>query len=117
MDVDYDIYAEGEALLGWLNLSAARLGPSSMATILPSWVAICGPIDRTRHRVGTFEDDAFANTATIWLLAIWCANQSNVELSHELAEPVRKISVAQSSRRGRSRATEASVEEEYAKLP
>jgi len=36
-------------------------------------------------------------------------NQSNVELSHELAEPVEEgFSVAQSSRRGRSRATEAS---------
>jgi hypothetical protein len=34
MAVDYDLYAEGEALLGWLNATVALQGPSFDANVL-----------------------------------------------------------------------------------
>ena len=33
MDIDYDIYADGEAELGWLNSSLTRLGAASRSTL------------------------------------------------------------------------------------
>ncbi len=90
MDVDYDIYAEGEALLGWLNLSVAITGPEFDGN---KFLTSLGNDLRERLNAGdieiahlkmTLSPDSGNDLAVGNLVR----NQSGVELSHELAEPL-----------------------------
>jgi Ni2+-binding GTPase involved in maturation of urease and hydrogenase len=88
MDVDYDVYAEGEALLGWLNLSAALYGSEfdgnaflrQLGSDLQKRLNDCDI--EIAHLKMTFAPDTGNDLAVGNLVR----NQSNVELSHELAE-------------------------------
>ena len=90
MDVDYDVYAEGEALLGWLNLSAAMTGSEFNGN---DFLRKLGSDLRDRltereievaHLKMTLSPDTGNDLAVGNLVR----NQSSIELSHELAEPV-----------------------------
>jgi hypothetical protein len=90
MDVDYDLYAEGESLLGWLNLSAAlegtefdgnqflrKLGKRLRDELEARQIEVA-------HLKMTLAPDAGQDLAVGNLTR----NQSELELSHELAEPL-----------------------------
>jgi G3E family GTPase len=90
MQVDYDLYAEGEALLGWLNLSATvsgeefdgnalvqRLGDALRARLNDQQLEIA-------HLKMTLSPDSGIDIAVGNVVR----NQSAFELSHELAEPL-----------------------------
>ncbi len=90
MDVDYDLYAEGEALLGWLNLSATLEGPEFDGN---QFLRNLGKRLRDElearqievaHLKMTLAPDAGQDLAVGNLTR----NQSELELSHELAEPL-----------------------------
>lgn len=90
MSVDYDLYAEGEALLGWLNLSATLTGPEFDGNDLLNRL---GTTLRTRldeqglevaHLKMTLTPDSGSDIAAGNLVR----NQTEFQLSHELAEPL-----------------------------
>ena len=62
-DVDYEVYAEGEALLGWLN-AAARIESTKPSTAMRFCGRIADDIQarlaNERRRNRSSEDDAFA---------------------------------------------------------
>jgi Ni2+-binding GTPase involved in maturation of urease and hydrogenase len=90
MDVDYDVYAEGEALLGWLNLSAALTGSEFNGNEFLTSLGndLCVRLNASdieiAHLKMTFSPDSGNDLAAGNLVR----NQGRVELSHELAEPV-----------------------------
>lgn len=91
MEIDYDTYAEGEAMLGWLNLSAAlegehefdgnvflqRLGVNLQQALEGHGVEIA-------HLKMTLMPDSGNDLA----VGNQVRNAGNMELSHELAEPL-----------------------------
>lgn len=90
MSVDYDLYAEGEALLGWLNLSGTVTGPDFDGNEL---LRQLGTALRTRldheglevaHLKMTLTPDSGTDIAAGNLVR----SQSDFQLSHELVEPL-----------------------------
>lgn len=90
LDVDYDLYAEGESLLGWLNLSATLSGSEFDGNVL---VKQLGETLRTQlndeqleiaHLKMTLSPDSGNDIAVGNVVR----NQSAFQLSHELAEPL-----------------------------
>jgi G3E family GTPase len=90
IEVDYDVYADGEALLGWLNLSAAVHGAEFDGN---SFLTRLGTALRERlnereielaHLKMTLAPDSGNDIAVGNLVR----SQGTVELSHELAEPL-----------------------------
>jgi hypothetical protein len=90
MDVDYDLYAEGESLLGWLNLSATLEGPEFDGNQFLQQLGkrlrdqLEGRHIEVAHLKMTLAPDAGQDLAVGNLTR----NQSELELSHELAEPL-----------------------------
>jgi Ni2+-binding GTPase involved in maturation of urease and hydrogenase len=90
MEVDYDVYAEGEALLGWLNLSAAVTGSEFDGN---AFLRQLGADLRHRLNVGEIEIAHLKmtlapDTGNDLAVGNLVRNQSDLELSHELAEPL-----------------------------
>lgn len=96
MSVDYDLYAEGEALLGWLNISATVSGLASKAdpefdgnrlleTLGASLRAQLDVRDlEVAHLKMTLTPDSGSDIAAGNLVR----NQTGFELSHRLDEPL-----------------------------
>jgi hypothetical protein len=90
MDVDYDLYADGESLLGWLNLSATLEGPEFDGNqFLRHLGKRLRDVLETRqievaHLKMTLAPDAGQDLAVGNLTR----NHSELELSHDLAEPL-----------------------------
>jgi len=90
MQVDYDLYAEGEALLGWLNLSVTLAGPefdgngllNRLGTALRARLDADGL--EVAHLKMTLTPDSGSDIAAGNLVR----NQTEFQLSHELAEPL-----------------------------
>lgn len=90
MDVDYDTYAEGEALLGWMNLSATLSGQDfdgnaflqSLATDLHNRLRAQGA--EIAHLKMTLSPDEGNDLAVVNLVR----SDSMAEQSHKLQEPV-----------------------------
>ncbi|HET6422317.1 MAG TPA: GTP-binding protein [Planctomycetaceae bacterium] len=90
MQVDYDLYAEGEALLGWLNLSATLSGSEFDGNSLVQQLG-----DALRAQLGEHQLEIAHLKMTLSPdsgndLAVGNAvrSQSAFELSHHLAEPL-----------------------------
>lgn len=88
MDVDYDIYADGEALLGWLNLSAQVSGPEfdGNAYLLQLGHAIRQRLDELDISIAHLKMTLTPDTGNDLAVGNLVRNQSQLELSHELAE-------------------------------
>ena len=88
MDVDYDIYADGEALLGWLNLSATVSGSefdgNDFLRCLGS--AIRGRLDELEISIAHLKMTLTPDTGNDLAVGNLVRNQCDLELSHELAE-------------------------------
>lgn len=90
MEVDYDLYADGEALLGWLNLQAGITGPEfdgnawllELASTLQSELAAAGM--EVAHLKMTLAPDQGSDLAVANLVR----DESSAELSHRLAAPL-----------------------------
>ncbi|MBL6763983.1 MAG: cobalamin biosynthesis protein P47K [Verrucomicrobiae bacterium] len=92
MAVDYDVYADGEALLGWLN-ATVNLGtdtPFNAAELMRAMAEnVQGHLNEQTAEIAHFKmtlspDDGFAETAVMNLVR----NDFIPELSQELDEPV-----------------------------
>ena len=90
MDVDYDTYAEGEALLGWLNVAALLGGePFDGNSFLARLITrvhrrLEGRGIDVAHLKATLSPSTGADIAAANLVR----DDSAVELSHQLAEPL-----------------------------
>jgi len=88
MEVDYDEYAEGEALLGWLNVSAEVAGPEFDGNDFLRQLA--GQVRRRLQEAGTeiahLKMTLTPETGTDLAVANLVRSEGTVELSHELAE-------------------------------
>jgi G3E family GTPase len=92
MEVDYDIYADGEAMLGWLNCTVRLTGPEPfdanlMVTHLAKEIqqALNSADLEIAHLKMTFSaDNGFGDLAAVNLVR----NDFVPELSLELAEPI-----------------------------
>jgi G3E family GTPase len=90
VDVNYDVYAEGESLLGWLNLSAAVEGKefdgnaflARLGTALRDQLEVRGI--EVAHLKMTLAPEIGNDVAVGNLVR----SQGTLELSHRLAEPV-----------------------------
>ncbi len=90
MNVDYDTYAEGESLLGWLNLSATLEGEEFNGNALLQQLGAniretleCRGI-QIAHLKMTLMPDSGNDLAVGNLVR----NEGDIELSHELVEPL-----------------------------
>ena len=93
MDVDYETYAEGEALLGWLNatvrLDSAAEPFDGNALLVALGRQIQSRPARARRRGGPPEDDADAGRGERPGGGQPGAQRREPELSHALQEPLR----------------------------
>ena len=81
MDVDYDVYAAGEAELGWLNCSARVEGTSISLDELVEWV-----VRRIAERLREEDADAahlkvLGESGNAAAIANWVGSEADVELS------------------------------------
>ena len=89
MDVDYDVYAEGEALLGWLN-ATCRVSAASRSTAIGScsgWPIACrrgspAPGIEIAHFKMTLSPDTGSDLAVLNLVR----TDGRAESPHRLAE-------------------------------
>jgi hypothetical protein len=90
INVDYDIYAEGEALLGWLNLSAAVSGQpfDGNAFLKDLRKAICPSLDDRDIEVAHLKMTLAPDSGNDLAVGNLVRNRAAIELSHELAEPL-----------------------------
>ena len=91
MDIDYDIYAEGEALLGWLNATvqlhaAAPFDGNALLRDLADRIRAAAADDALEiaHLKMTLAPDEGADIGALNLVR----TAGTVELSHRLADPV-----------------------------
>jgi Ni2+-binding GTPase involved in maturation of urease and hydrogenase len=90
IDVDYDVYAEGEALLGWLNLSATVCGSefdgNEFLRRLGS--SIRQRLDENDIPMAHLKMTLTPQTGNDLAVGNIVRNQAALELSHELDEPL-----------------------------
>ena len=88
MDIDYDLYADGEALLGWLNLSATLTGPEFDGNSLLRDIAdrlqddLRGQVVDIGHLKMTLVPDEGPDIAVINLVH----RDASAEMSHALTD-------------------------------
>ena len=119
MEVDYDIYADGEALLGWLNLSATLSGPEfdGNAFLTRLGTAIRQRLDDLEITIAHLKMTLTPDTGNDLAVGNLVRNQAELELSHELAEPLEEGSLLVNLRaEGAPEILESLVEEELQKL-
>ncbi len=91
MDVDYDVYAEGEALLGWLNASLRVEGgaPFDGNTLLALLAGqIRAQVEGLGGEIAHLKMTLVPQTGNDLAVANLVRNDSAAELSHRLAEPL-----------------------------
>jgi G3E family GTPase len=88
MEVDYDEYAEGEALLGWLNVSAEIAGPEFDGNDFLRQLAnqLCQRLVEAGTEIAHLKMTLAPETGTDLAVANLVRSEGAVELSHELAE-------------------------------
>lgn len=91
MDVDYDLYAEGEALLGWLNLTA-RVDASEPVDgnelLLALAADVGGRLAAMEAEIAHFKMTLDPDEGNDLAVANLVASGSRPELAHALAEPL-----------------------------
>ena len=90
MDVDYDTYADGEALLGWLNLSAELSGAEfdGNAFALALAAAIQRDLCRDDLEIAHLKLTLSPATGNDLAAANLIRSEGRPELSHRLAAPL-----------------------------
>ena len=88
MCVDYDEYAEGEALLGWVNVSVQLAGPEfdGNALLRSLGNSICQRLLAEQTLIAHFKMTLSPDTGPDLAVANKVRDQGNVELSHQLVE-------------------------------
>lgn len=88
MEVDYDVYADGEALLGWLNLSASVCGPEFDGNqfVVELGDAIRQRLDEKDISIAHLKMTLTPDTGNDLAAGNLVRNQTELELSHHLAE-------------------------------
>lgn len=90
MDIDYDVYADGEALLGWLNASATLTGTEFDGNALLQHLVsdiggrVSGAGIEIAHLKATLAPSAGLDLAVANLVR----EDANSELSHQLSDPL-----------------------------
>jgi G3E family GTPase len=92
IEVNYDLYADGESLLGWLNLSAILSGRefdgNEFLTRLGN--ALRERLEKDQIEVAHLKMTLCPDTGNDLAVGNVVRNQNAVELSHRLAEPLEK---------------------------
>lgn len=88
IEIDYDVYADGESLLGWLNLSCSVSGPEFDGNdfLLKLGTAIRKRLDDLDISIAHLKMTLTPDTGNDLAVGNLVRNQSDLELSHELAE-------------------------------
>lgn len=79
MEVDYDLYAEGEAELGWLNAQVLLTAPQDFALD----DTLVGMLERLKERLAEME----AETAHLKLIGMWEGHYGVSNLVSSVSEP------------------------------
>ncbi|MFN7731218.1 MAG: GTP-binding protein [Pirellula sp.] len=90
MEVDYDEYAEGEALLGWLNVSAQLSGSEFDGNrfLLDLAGRVRSELEAQEIEIAHFKMTLSPNTGEDLAVGNLVRTAGELELSHELAEPL-----------------------------
>lgn len=119
MDVDYDVYAEGESLLGWLNLSATVRGIEFDGNefLVRLGTAIRQRLDDAEISIAHLKMTLTPDSGNDLAVGNLVRNQSDLELSHELAEPLEEGALLVNLRaEGAPEILQPLVEEELSQL-
>ncbi|MDA0834159.1 MAG: cobalamin biosynthesis protein P47K [Planctomycetota bacterium] len=90
MDVDYDTYAEGESLLGWLNLSATLEGEEfdGNELLIALGKNIRLRLDQHSVEIAHLKMTLTPDSGNDLAVGNLVRNETSIELSHELVEPL-----------------------------